>query len=97
MIGTSGLHLRLVARFLGCFGLIAPILLPNFGRKAKTHNSNLAVVCDAEQIVCISLDKANNYRTEYSSGSVENPTIRETIVDILGGLPRLQPERGSRT
>jgi len=34
-----------------------------------THNPNLAVVCDAEQVVCASLDKAANYRMEYLSGS----------------------------
>jgi len=50
-----------------------------------THNPNLAVVCDAEQIVCASLDKAANYRMEYLSGSIENPTINKAIVDILEG------------
>jgi hypothetical protein len=57
----------------------------------------LAVVCDAEQLVCASIRKANNYRTERLSGSIENPTINKTIVDILEGIPRLQPERGSKT
>jgi ABC-type lipoprotein export system ATPase subunit len=50
-----------------------------------THNPNLAVVCDAEQVVCASLDKVNNYRMEYLSGSIENPTINKAIVDILEG------------
>jgi predicted ATPase len=50
-----------------------------------THNPNLAVVCDAEQVVCASLDKANNYRMEYLSGSIENPTLNKAIVDILEG------------
>jgi hypothetical protein len=37
---------------------------------------NLAVVCDAEQIACASLDKTNNYRKEYLSGSIEKPMAR---------------------
>ena len=50
-----------------------------------THNPNLAVVCDAEQVICASLDKVKNYRMEYLSGSIENPTINKAIVDILEG------------
>ena len=52
-----------------------------------THNPNLAVVCDAEQIICAKLDKANNYTMEYLSGSMENPLINREIVDILEGTP----------
>ena len=62
-----------------------------------THNPNLAVVCDAEQIFCVSIRKANNYRTDRYGGSIENPTINRTVVDILEGIPRFQPERGSKT
>ena len=50
-----------------------------------THNPNLAVVCDAEQIVCCSIDKVQGNRIEYESGSIENPTINKRIVDILEG------------
>jgi hypothetical protein len=78
-------------------GLVVPILFPNCVRKPMTHNPNLAVVCDAEQIFCASIRKANNYRTDRYSGSIENPTINRTVVDILEGIPRFQPERGSKT
>jgi ABC-type lipoprotein export system ATPase subunit len=50
-----------------------------------THNPNLAVVCDAEQIICADLNKKDQYRMHYVPGSIENPTINKLIVDILEG------------
>lgn len=50
-----------------------------------THNPNLAVVCDAEQIVCCSIDKVHGNRIKYESGSIENLTINKRIIDILEG------------
>lgn len=50
-----------------------------------THNPNLAVVCDAEQVICAELDKKDNYRMNYLSGAIENPKINKAIVDVLEG------------
>jgi hypothetical protein len=50
-----------------------------------THNPNLAVVCDAEQVVCCSIDKVQGNRIEYESGAIENPSINKRIIDILEG------------
>lgn len=50
-----------------------------------THNPNLAVVCDAEQVICANLDKKSNYKMHYISGAIENPIINKAIVDILEG------------
>ncbi len=50
-----------------------------------THNPNLAVVCDAEQIIWADLQKNQNYRMRYLSGAIENPQINHAIVDILEG------------
>lgn len=50
-----------------------------------THNPNLAVGADAEQILYVSLDKAAGYKFSYESGSIENPRINELIVKILEG------------
>jgi predicted ATPase len=50
-----------------------------------THNPNLAVVCDAEQIICADLDKTNKYTMNYLSGTIENPKNNRAIVDILEG------------
>lgn len=50
-----------------------------------THNPNLAVVCDAEQIIHADLDKEHGCQLRYSSGALENPEICQKIIDILEG------------
>ncbi len=50
-----------------------------------THNPNLAVVCDAEQVIYASLDKDVGNRVHYTSGALENPEICKYIVDVLEG------------
>jgi energy-coupling factor transporter ATP-binding protein EcfA2 len=50
-----------------------------------THNPNLAVVCDADQIVHASIDKVNGNRVTYTTGSIEDPTITQLIVNVLEG------------
>lgn len=49
-----------------------------------THNPNLAVVCDAEQIICATRDKATN-TFNYISGAIESPFIKSKVVEILEG------------
>ncbi len=49
-----------------------------------THNPNLAVVCDAEQIICATCDKANK-RFSYLSGAIESPEIKARVIEILEG------------
>lgn len=71
---------------------VANILVP-FIKKAKskrqiilvTHNPNLAVVADAEQIIFTELDKENNYRFSFKAGAIENPEINNCIVKVLEG------------
>lgn len=50
-----------------------------------THNPNLAVVADAEQIIYVNINKQNNNEFTYKSGSIENLEINGCIVDILEG------------
>lgn len=50
-----------------------------------THNPNLAVVADAEQIIYVNIDKQNQYEFTVESGSIENPEINKHIVDVLEG------------
>jgi hypothetical protein len=50
-----------------------------------THNPNLAVVCDADQVIHTSLNKAKGNEVVYTSGSIEDPTINQLIVDVLEG------------
>ncbi|MYM41652.1 TrlF family AAA-like ATPase [Duganella qianjiadongensis] len=49
-----------------------------------THNPNLAVVCDAEQIICATCDKVEN-RFNYISGGIESPSIKARVLEILEG------------
>ena len=50
-----------------------------------THNPNLAVGADAEEILYVRLDKVNNYHFSYESGAIENPRINDHIVRVLEG------------
>jgi ABC-type lipoprotein export system ATPase subunit len=49
-----------------------------------THNPNIAIACDAEQVIHCEIDKSKNEIT-YSSGSIENKVIRQKIIDVLEG------------
>ena len=51
-----------------------------------THNPNLAVVADAEQIIRVSIDKKDGkHDFDFISGAIEEPLINEAVVDILEG------------
>lgn len=50
-----------------------------------THNPNLAIVCDSEQIIYSKIDKKNNNQVNYISGSIEYSQIRDKALDILEG------------
>ncbi len=60
-----------------------------------THNPNLAVVCDADQIIYSQIDKSNGNRVSYKSGSIENEDINELIVRVLEGTWPAFRKRGS--
>lgn len=68
-------------------------LLSKFVRHAKkrrqifivTHNPNLAVGADAEQVICVSIDKEKANEFSFVSGSIESPEINAKIVEILEG------------
>lgn len=67
--------------------------LVHFIKKAKqkrqiiliTHNPNLAVVCDAEQIIHMTIDKQNLNKVSFISGAIENPEIAKRVINILEG------------
>ena len=50
-----------------------------------THNPNIAVACDAEQIIYCEMDKKNHQHITYESGSIENMSIRGHVIDVLEG------------
>lgn len=50
-----------------------------------THNPNLAIVGDAEQVTFVDIDKKNKNKFSFESGAIENPTINKHASDILEG------------
>lgn len=52
-----------------------------------THNPNLAVVCDAEQIIHAQIDFQNGNRVQFESGALENPIFNKLSLDVLEGTP----------
>ena len=50
-----------------------------------THNPNLAIVGDAEQIIFVKIDKTNKNTFSFESGSIENQRINKHASDILEG------------
>jgi AAA15 family ATPase/GTPase len=50
-----------------------------------THNPNLAIVGDSEQIIYVNIDKKNGNRFNFESGAIENPVINKHASKILEG------------
>lgn len=50
-----------------------------------THNPNLAVVCDADQIIHSHIDKQGKNKVTYTSGSIENPVTNTFSITVLEG------------
>ncbi|WP_420208772.1 TrlF family AAA-like ATPase [Candidatus Electronema sp. JC] len=51
-----------------------------------THNPNLAVAADAEQIIHVSIDKKNGrHEFDFFSGAIEEQRINQAVIDILEG------------
>jgi hypothetical protein len=61
-----------------------------------THNPNLAVVCDADQIVYAHLDKKAGSKVTYTSGAIESPAINRKIMDVLEGTRPAFKNRDSK-
>lgn len=71
---------------------VAKVLVP-FIQAAKnrrqiilvTHNPNLAVVADSDQIIHVKIDKENEQLVKVEAGGIEDNAINESIVTILEG------------
>lgn len=61
-----------------------------------THSPNIAVVCDAEQIIHAHIDRANGNKVHYSMGGIESPQINRHVVDVLEGTRPAFDNRGSK-
>jgi hypothetical protein len=71
---------------------VAEILVPYIKRAKKmrqiimvTHNPNLAIVADAEQIIYMNIDKENRFIVSSDAGGIEDKVMNNHIVDILEG------------
>lgn len=79
------------------------LLVPNIKKAKKrrqiiivTHNPNLAVVCDSEQIIYVKIDKENKNKVEVVSGGIENKDINKKILEILEGTSKAFNIRSSK-
>ena len=68
--------------------LLVPVI--DEAKKARqilmvTHNPNLAVVCDAEQIIAARFDRRNRSTITYYAGSIEEAQSNANVVTILEG------------
>ena len=61
-----------------------------------THNPNLAVVCDADQIIYADMNKENGNAITYTSGSLESPAMSKYVTDVLEGTRWAFDVRGSK-
>jgi DNA repair exonuclease SbcCD ATPase subunit len=50
-----------------------------------THNPNLAVYCDADQVILAELERGANTRISYCSGAIEETETRRWLVTVLEG------------
>lgn len=50
-----------------------------------THNPNLAVACDAEQVICANISKDEGNRISYMAGAIEDSAINQKLINILEG------------
>lgn len=71
---------------------IVSLLVPVLDEAKRTrqiimvsHNPNLAVVCDAEQIIHCEFDRKNGNRITYTPGAIESRLINKKVVDVLEG------------
>lgn len=53
-----------------------------------THNPNLAVYCDADQIIYATLQRSPSTRITYQSGAIEDTETRKWLVNVLEGTGR---------
>ena len=68
-------------------------ILVHFIKKVKeqrqiiivTHNPNLAIVCDADQIIHMQIEKENRNTVKFYSGAIEDIITNKTVVNILEG------------
>jgi ABC-type lipoprotein export system ATPase subunit len=61
-----------------------------------THSPNIAVVCDAEQIIHAHIDRAAGNKVIYTTGAIESPAINRFLVNVLEGTRPAFDNRDSK-
>jgi hypothetical protein len=67
---------------------LVPVIVAAKGRRQiiiVTHNPNIAVVCDAEQIIHCEMDQGGSHAVRYCAGALENPQFNRLSLDLLEG------------
>jgi ABC-type lipoprotein export system ATPase subunit len=78
------------------YSMLVPIIQRAKSRRQivmVTHNANLAVCCDAEQIIHAEFDRADQFALSYLAGAIEDVEMNSVVVDVLEGT---QPAFGNR-
>jgi predicted ATPase len=61
-----------------------------------THSPNIAVVCDAEQVIHAHIDRGNKNQVIYTMGAIESPQINKNLIDVLEGTRPAFDNRDSK-
>jgi hypothetical protein len=80
----------------GVYRLLIPVIKDVKKRRQiimVTHSPNIAVVCDAEQIIHAHIDRSARNAVIYTMGAIESPEINRYLVDVLEGT---RPAFGNR-
>lgn len=70
------------------YSMLVPIIQRAKDRRQivmVTHNANLAVCCDAEQIIHAEFDRGDQFSLTYTSGALESSKLNRSVLDVLEG------------
>jgi hypothetical protein len=70
------------------YSMLVPIIQRAKGGRQivmVTHNANLAVCCDAEQIIHAEFDRGDQFALAYASGAIESFELNRSVLDVLEG------------
>jgi ABC-type lipoprotein export system ATPase subunit len=81
------------------YDILVPCIKEARGRRQAiivTHNPNLAVVCDADQIIHCHIDKTAGNKVTYETGALENERLNKLTIDVLEGTRPAFSHRDSK-
>ena len=81
------------------FKLLIPVIRDVKKRRQLimvTHSPNIAVVCDAEQIIHAHINRGDGNRVHYTMGAIEAPELNLHAINVLEGTRPAFDNRGSK-